>query len=120
MGEGIFGIEAASRSYYGKPASNLSPEEASRLASVLPNPRKYNPLGTSRYVAKRSALIYNIMVKRGIVIPQYEEVMTTPATKRLPMKHRQHRPLGMKQLYRQSAQSRNHTTDLEERADLSN
>ncbi len=78
-GEGIFGIEAASRSYYGKPASALDPEEAARLASVLPNPIKFNPLGTQRYVANRSRIIYNIMVKRGIVIPQYEEIMTTPA-----------------------------------------
>src|SRR5208337_4534144 len=80
-GEGIFGIEAASRSYYGKPASALDPEEAARLASVLPNPIKYNPCGTSRYVANRSRIIYNIMVKRGIVIPQYEEVMTAPPEK---------------------------------------
>jgi len=78
-GDGIFGIEAASMSYYGKPASALEPEEAARLASVLPNPRKYHPLGTSRYVANRSRIIYNVMVKRGIVIPQYEEVMTIPA-----------------------------------------
>jgi monofunctional biosynthetic peptidoglycan transglycosylase len=42
---------------------------------VLPNPRKYNPHGTSRYVENRSKIIYNIMVKRGIVIPEYEEVM---------------------------------------------
>jgi monofunctional biosynthetic peptidoglycan transglycosylase len=74
-GEGIFGIEAAARHYYGKSASALSPEEAARLASVLPNPRKYNPLGTSRYVENRSKIIYNIMVKRGIVIPEYEDVM---------------------------------------------
>ena len=74
-GEGIFGIEAASYHYYGKPASALNPEESARLASVLPNPRKYNPLGTSKYVASRSAIIYNIMVKRGIVIPDYEEIM---------------------------------------------
>lgn len=74
-GEGIFGIEAAARHYYGKPASALSPEEAARLASVLPNPRKYNPLGTSRYVENRSRIIYNVMVKRGIVIPEYEDVM---------------------------------------------
>lgn len=83
-GEGIFGIEAASRSYYGKPASALDPEEAARLASVLPNPIKFNPLGTQRYVANRSRIIYNIMVKRGIVIPQYEEIMTTPAQKETP------------------------------------
>lgn len=74
-GEGIFGIEAASHHYYGKPASALNPEESARLASVLPNPRKYNPLGTSKYVANRSSIIFSIMVKRGIVIPEYEEIM---------------------------------------------
>ena len=73
-GEGIFGIEAASRHYYGKPSAALSPEEASRLAAVLPNPRKYTPLGDQRYVFFRSHLIYNIMLKRGIVVPEYDEV----------------------------------------------
>src|SRR4030067_728639 len=72
-GEGIFGIEAASFYYYGKSASELSPEDAARLASVLPNPRKFSPTGTSRYVDKRSKIIYNIMVKRGIVEPEYED-----------------------------------------------
>jgi monofunctional biosynthetic peptidoglycan transglycosylase len=71
---GIFGIEAASRHYYGKSAAMLNPEEASRLASVLPNPRKFDPLGSSKYVTNRSRLIYNIMVKRGIVVPEYEEI----------------------------------------------
>jgi len=71
-GEGIFGIEAASFHYYGKPALELNPDEAARLASVLPNPRKYSPTGTSRYVEKRSRLIYDIMVKRGIVTEEYD------------------------------------------------
>jgi len=73
-GEGIFGAEAASRHYYGKPSSELAPEEAARLASVLPNPKKYNPVGDQRYVINRSNLIYSIMVQRGIVIPEYQEV----------------------------------------------
>lgn len=71
-GDGIYGIEAASLHYYGKPAAGLGPEEAARLASVLPNPRKYNPAGTSRYVENRSRTIYNIMVKRGIVTEEFE------------------------------------------------
>ncbi len=71
--KGIFGIEAASRHYYGKPASTLTPEESARLASVLPSPRKYNPLGNSKYMVSRSNLIYSIMIKRGIVAPEYEE-----------------------------------------------
>ena len=74
---GIFGVEAASRKYYGKSAAELDPEEAARLASVLPNPRKFNPIGSQRYVIHRSNLIYNIMVRRGIVVPEYEEVETT-------------------------------------------
>jgi monofunctional biosynthetic peptidoglycan transglycosylase len=71
---GIFGIEAASRHYYGKHASELGPEEAVRLAAVLPNPRRFNPLGDSRYVVHRSNLIYKIMLRRGIVVPEYEEM----------------------------------------------
>ena len=73
-GEGIFGAEAAARHYFGKPASELSPWEAARMAAVLPNPRKYNPGGEQRYVVNRSSIIYNIMIQRGIVAPEYEEV----------------------------------------------
>lgn len=73
-GEGIFGIEAASRYYYNKPASDLTPEEAARLASVLPNPRRYKPVGDSKYVENRSRIIYNIMVKRGIVITESGDI----------------------------------------------
>jgi monofunctional biosynthetic peptidoglycan transglycosylase len=73
-GEGIFGIETASIHYFEKPSSELTPIEAARLAAVLPNPRKYNPVKDQRYVVTRSDLIYNIMVGRGIVIPEYKEV----------------------------------------------
>ncbi|MCL4537410.1 MAG: monofunctional biosynthetic peptidoglycan transglycosylase [Nitrospirae bacterium] len=95
-GEGIFGIEAATRHYYGKPASALIPEEAARLASVLPNPRKYNPLGTSKYVENRSKIIYAIMVKRGIVIPAYEEVMETSNAQGKPAQDNPPSPEDMK------------------------
>ncbi len=76
-GNGIFGAEAASRHYYGKPSSELIPQEAARLAAVLPNPRRYNAAGDQRYVVNRSNAIYNIMIQRGIVIPEYEEVTTS-------------------------------------------
>ena len=77
-GDGVFGIEAASLHYYGKPSLLLGPEEAARLAAVLPNPRRYSVNGDSRYVQKRAGIIYDIMVKRGIVIPEYEETMKAP------------------------------------------
>jgi monofunctional glycosyltransferase len=77
-GDGIFGIEAAARHYYGKPSLSLAAGEAARLAAILPNPRKYRPDGTSAYVENRSAAILRIMVRRGIVIPEYEAVMNEP------------------------------------------
>ena len=76
-GDGIFGVEAASKYYYGKPSSELTPQEAARLAAVLPNPRRYNPAGDQRYVVNRSNLIYSIMIQRGIVIPEYKEATET-------------------------------------------
>jgi monofunctional glycosyltransferase len=73
-GEGIFGIEAASRHYYGKPSSQLTPVEATRLAAILPSPKRYNPLGDQSYVTTRANDIYNIMTQRGIIAPEYEEM----------------------------------------------
>jgi monofunctional glycosyltransferase len=74
-GEGIFGIEVASEHYYGKPAMGLTPQEAARLAAVLPNPRRFSPVGSSKYVEKKANIIYNIMVRRGVVVPEYEDVL---------------------------------------------
>jgi monofunctional biosynthetic peptidoglycan transglycosylase len=42
-GDGIYGCEAAARHWYGKPASDLSADEAAGLAAMIPNPRRLNP-----------------------------------------------------------------------------
>ncbi|MBI1912785.1 MAG: monofunctional biosynthetic peptidoglycan transglycosylase [Deltaproteobacteria bacterium] len=73
-GDGIFGIEAASRHHFGKPASDLTAMEAARLAAVLPNPRRFDASGDQRFVNSRSNLIYSIMIRRGIVVPELDEV----------------------------------------------
>jgi len=72
-GTGIFGAEAASRRYYGKPASELSPQEAARLAVVLPSPRRYNPRSGTKYIEDRAREVLDIMVKRGIVTSEEAE-----------------------------------------------
>jgi len=71
-GDGIFGAEAAARAWFGKPASALTAEEAARLVVILPNPRKLNPLRQEGYVKRRADTIYDIMVRRGIVIEEEE------------------------------------------------
>ncbi|HUH66717.1 MAG TPA: monofunctional biosynthetic peptidoglycan transglycosylase [Syntrophales bacterium] len=77
-GDAIFGIEAAAHHYYNKDVSELTAQEAARLAAVLPNPIRFNPTGTSKYVEARADRIYEIMVKRGVVIPEYEEMLNEP------------------------------------------
>ncbi len=77
-GDGIFGIEAAARHYYGTSARNLSPMQAAKLASILPNPIVFQPENGGR-VARKAALLYRIMTQRGIVIPAYEEAMKPEA-----------------------------------------
>ncbi|MDO9083965.1 MAG: monofunctional biosynthetic peptidoglycan transglycosylase [Humidesulfovibrio sp.] len=76
-GDGIFGIEAAARHYFQKPASALSSMEAARLAAVLPNPIRFNALSDQKYVTFRANLIHGIMVRRGIAIDDFQEVMET-------------------------------------------
>lgn len=53
MGNGIFGIEAASRSYFKKPAKKLTRAEAAMIAACLPNPKKYKVKPLSSYVNRR-------------------------------------------------------------------
>jgi monofunctional biosynthetic peptidoglycan transglycosylase len=53
MGKGIFGIEAASRTYFDKPAKLLSAPESARIAACLPNPRKYQVSPPSEYINRR-------------------------------------------------------------------
>ncbi|PJC02918.1 MAG: monofunctional biosynthetic peptidoglycan transglycosylase [Gallionellales bacterium CG_4_9_14_0_8_um_filter_59_50] len=41
-GDGVFGAEAAARHYFGVRASQLTAEQAARLAAMVPNPRYYD------------------------------------------------------------------------------
>ncbi|MHC9012940.1 monofunctional biosynthetic peptidoglycan transglycosylase [Stenotrophomonas rhizophila] len=57
FGDGIYGAQAASRQYWNKDASRLSPAESARLAAVLPSPRRYNAAKPGPYVQRRAAWI---------------------------------------------------------------
>ena len=61
FGPGIYGVEAAARNYFGKPASALTAEEAARLAAVLPNPRHWSVRAPGAYVQTRVAWILGQM-----------------------------------------------------------
>jgi monofunctional biosynthetic peptidoglycan transglycosylase len=56
-----FGAEAGARSNFGKAASELSPMEAARLATVLPSPRRYRADNPGPFVARQSQIIASRM-----------------------------------------------------------
>lgn len=53
FGHGIYGAEAAARTYFGKSAQNLTRREAAALAAILPSPRHWSPVRPGGYVASR-------------------------------------------------------------------
>ncbi|KOY61058.1 peptidoglycan transglycosylase [Photorhabdus heterorhabditis] len=67
FGEGIFGVEEASRHYFHKSASKLTMSEAALLAAVLPNPHRYKVNAPSAYVLQRQQWILRQMRLLGEV-----------------------------------------------------
>ena len=61
MGRGIYGIEAASQTYYKKSARQLTMLEAAKIAACLPNPKKYTVKPLSSWVSKKSVWIVTQM-----------------------------------------------------------
>ncbi len=60
-GNGIFGAEAAARHYYGVSAAQLGPEQAARLAGMVPNPRFYDRNRGAPGLGRKTAIILGRM-----------------------------------------------------------
>jgi monofunctional biosynthetic peptidoglycan transglycosylase len=55
--EGVFGVEAAARHYFGLSAADLSPAQAARLAAVLPDPKGRSASRPTDALRRRAARI---------------------------------------------------------------
>lgn len=60
-GNGVFGAQAAARYYYGVSAANLTPEQAARLAAMVPKPRFYDRVRETPLLERRTAIILDRM-----------------------------------------------------------
>ena len=60
-GDGIYGVEAASRRYLSMPASSLGPAESALLAAAIVNPRRLDPSRPSARLLRRQQLILGRM-----------------------------------------------------------
>lgn len=66
-GRGVFGIEAAAQTYFGKSAAFLTLDEATRLAAVIPSPLRNKPNENTRYVIRRKNIVLARMTARQTV-----------------------------------------------------
>ena len=61
FGDGAFGLRAAARHYFGVSAAALSPEQAARLAAMVPNPRFYDRNRNAPGLGRKTAIILGRM-----------------------------------------------------------
>jgi monofunctional biosynthetic peptidoglycan transglycosylase len=65
FGDGIYGVKAAAKKYFGKSPSELTRKESALLAAVLPNPLKFQVAAPSAYVKRRTVRIEKQMTNLG-------------------------------------------------------
>lgn len=68
MGDGIYGAEAASQHYFEKRANSLSVNEASRLATIYPLPRQWDPNHLDQKRKTKASNIRKFMRKYGFLL----------------------------------------------------
>lgn len=67
FGSGAYGVDAASRRYFSKPARDLNLAEAALLAGLLKAPSKLSPARNPELAAERSRLVLSAMQREGFV-----------------------------------------------------
>ena len=60
-GNGIYGVDAATRNYFGKSAKSLTKRQAALIIAVLPNPRQWSPVKPTASVNRKANTIVRYM-----------------------------------------------------------
>ncbi len=81
LGSGAYGVDAAARRYFGKPAGGLSLAEAAMLAGVIRAPSYFAPTRDLELAQKRAAVVLDAMVEEGLAShAQAAAALAHPAT----------------------------------------
>lgn len=67
LGEGAYGVEAAARTYFGKPSSKLTLAEIALLAGLPQSPSRYSPLKHLKKAQARQKYVLNRMAEEGYI-----------------------------------------------------
>ncbi|CEM62589.1 PBP1A family penicillin-binding protein [Treponema phagedenis] len=73
FGGGTYGVNAASRFYFGHPVQEITPAEAAILVILLSNPAYYNPFEYPNRARERQAYILSEMTKLGYISREEQE-----------------------------------------------
>jgi penicillin-binding protein 1A len=77
LGNGYYGVQAASKGYFGKDVSELTISECAVIASITQNPTKLNPARNPEENQKREQKVLGNMLKHGYISQEeYDEAMT--------------------------------------------
>ncbi|MFN3947841.1 MAG: penicillin-binding protein 1A, partial [Aquificaceae bacterium] len=84
LGQGAYGVEAASRIYFGKSVKELSVDEAAILAGLPKAPTKYNPFRNPERVKERRDYVLSRMYEDGYISEEeYRRLIEKPIKVRL-------------------------------------
>ncbi len=79
FGDGLYGVEAASRGYFGKPAADLDVPEAALLAGLVKSPSTYAPtVSRDRAVARRNVVLQAMRGAGMLDRAEYEAAVKAP------------------------------------------
>jgi penicillin-binding protein 1A len=81
FGDGLYGVEAASRGYFGKHASEVTLAEAALLTGLVKSPSSYAPtVSPERAVARRNVVLQAMLESGAINRTQWQEARSTKMT----------------------------------------
>lgn len=79
FGHGVYGVEAASKFYFGKHVHQLTPKEIAILVAIPRNPWFYSPIRHPERVLRRANFILKKLYENHVIPKEeYEEAITQP------------------------------------------
>ncbi len=74
FGNGIYGIQSAAKSFFGKTTKELTVKESAMLAAIINNPARYSPYENYPNLLKRTNLILKLMKDNGKITQSQFEI----------------------------------------------
>lgn len=79
FGHGTYGIQSASKKYFGKDVSELNPEESAILVAMLKGPNRYSPINyPERLIQRRNLVLHNMVVCNNLSETEYDSLKQLP------------------------------------------